>query len=470
MIVVVLFGLGLLAVLVLQIVVLARGNARAELRDLERELREALSTARRESADGSRSLREEQTVLVSRLGDSLQAQLGQMAQVQNNQIDGFAQRLTQLVQTNEERFEALRVTVDQRLQLVATDQRTGREETAVTLKRFGDGLSERFVEVRATLDQQLGALQADNAKKLDEMRQTVDEKLHKTLEERLTSSFKTVSERLEQVHKGLGEMQSLAIGVGDLKRVLTNVKTRGTYGETQLGNLLEQVLTVDQFVTQFAPRRHERERVDFAVRMPGREADGDSVYLPIDAKFPLEDYQRLQDAVERADIDAIEVSARALEERIKAEARTIRDKYINPPVTTDFALLYLPTEGLFAEVLRRPGLAETMQREYKVVVVGPTTLLALLNSLQMGFRTLAIEKRSGEVWKTLGAIKTEFGRFSDILSKTRAKLDEAAKKIGEAEDRTRQMTRKLRSVEALPDAQAQALLGSEVNELGEGDG
>ena len=334
------------------------------------------------------------------------------------------------------------------------------------LKRFGEGLSERFGEVRTTLDKQLGDLATESSKKLDEMRQTVDEKLHRTLEDRLASSFKTVSERLEQVHKGLGEMQSLAAGVGDLKRVLTNVKTRGSFGEVQLGALLEQFLAPDQYLREWSPRPGDRSRVDYAVRLPGRD---EPCYLPIDAKFPQEDYQRLLEAHERADAEAMEASARAIEQRIKEEARGIRDKYLNPPLTTDFAVLFLPTEGLYAEVLRRPGLTEFVQREYRVVVSGPTTLVAYLNSLQMGFRTLAIEKRSGEVWKVLGAVKTEFGKFSEVLASTRSKLQQASDKIGEAEHRSRQMARKLRDVETLPAEAARELLGAAEPALDEAD-
>ncbi len=444
---------------------LARDNER-----LERELREELARQRTESAEHSRAQREEHASQFARVGQMLGAQLSQMAQVQNNQIDAFAQSLTGLTRANEEKFEHLRATVDQRLVQTAADQRTGREETAQTLKRFGDALGERLqqmaeandrriVELRGTVDERLRELQTDNTKKLDEMRQTVDEKLHKTLEERLSQSFQQVSERLEQVHRGLGEMQSLAAGVGDLKRVLTNVKTRGTWGEVQLGNLLEQLMAPGQFERQVETRRGSGERVDFAIRLPGLGGEGDAVYLPIDAKFPQEDYQRLVEAQERADLEALDESGKQLEARIKLEARSIRDKYLQPPLTTDFAVLFLPTEGLYAEVLRRPGLADVLQREYRVIIAGPTTLAALLNSLQMGFRTLAIQKRSSEVWALLGAVKTEFGKFGTVLAKTKERLDQAAKSIGDAEVRTRQIERKLTQVESLPSADAQLMLG-----------
>src|SRR5690606_17748789 len=264
-------------------------------------------------------------------------------------------------------------------------------------------------ELRESVEKRLGDLQQGNEKKLEEMRLTVDEKLHKTLEQRLSDSFRQVSERLELVHKGLGEMQSLAAGVGDLKRVLTNVKTRGTWGEIQLGTLLEQVLTPEQYERNVATRGGSRERVEFAIKLPGR--DDKPLWLPIDCKFPLEDYQRLQEAQEAVDPVAVEAASKALESRVRLEAKTIAEKYVDPPNTSDFALLYLPIEGLYAEVLRRPGLFDALQRDYRVTVCGPTTLTAIRNSLQMGFRTLAIEKRSSEVWEILGAVKTEFGKF-----------------------------------------------------------
>ncbi len=319
-------------------------------------------------------------------------------------------------------------------------------------------LNERkLTEVRVTLEAKLKDLQTDNGAKLDEMRRTVDEKLHETLEKRLGESFKLVSDRLEAVHKGLGEMQTLAAGVGDLKKVLTNVKTRGTWGEVQLENLLEQILTTDQYAKNVATRPGSKERVEFAIKLPGG-ADGEPVWLPIDAKFPREDYERLLEAQDRADAIAAEAAATALESRIRNEAKTIRDKYIEPPHTTDFALLFLPTEGLYAEVLRRPGLTDLLQRESRVTIAGPTTLTAILNSLQMGFRTLAIEKRSSEVWQLLGAVKTEFGKFGDVLARTKEQLDRASNSIGDATTRTRAIERKLRGVEQLSEPQTRALL------------
>ncbi|MBI4740590.1 MAG: DNA recombination protein RmuC [Betaproteobacteria bacterium] len=398
------------------------------LERLERELREEMARGRQEAAAAARGGREEQSLALDRLAGTLAARLAQLGTLQGQQLESFAQQLARLTQSNEQRFEQLRLSLETRL----------------------------------------GAMQADNAAKLEEMRKTVDEKLHATLEQRLGDSFKLVSERLEQVHRGLGEMQTLAAGVGDLKKVLTNVKTRGTWGEVQLEALLDQVLTAEQYDKNVVTRPKSAERVEFAIRLPGRElevpgangAAGDRpVWLPIDAKFPVEDYRRLLEAQERADPLAVEIAAKALEMRLRDEAKKIRDKYIEPPYTTDFGILYLPIEGLYAEALRRPGLAEVLQRDFRVSLAGPTTLAALLNSLQMGFRTLAIEKRSSEVWGVLGAIKTEFGKFGEVLEATRKKLEQATRSIESAGVRTRQIERKLKGVEALPVVEAQARLG-----------
>ncbi|HXW65047.1 MAG TPA: DNA recombination protein RmuC [Burkholderiaceae bacterium] len=312
-------------------------------------------------------------------------------------------------------------------------------------------------EIRLTLEARLQALQSGNEARLEQMRATVEEKLQTTLETRLGESFRLVSERLEQVHQGLGEMQSLAAGVGDLKRVLGNVKVRGTFGEAQLGALLEQVLLPDQYAANLATRPGSAERVEFAIRLPGR-GGGDTVWLPIDAKFPAEDYERLQSAQELGDAEAVEDAARALENRIKVEARSIREKYVEPPYTTDFAILFVPSESLFAEILRRPGLVDTLNRERRVVIAGPTTLFAMLNTLQMGFRTLAIEQRSAEVWRLLGAVKTEFSRFGEWLSKIREQVRTVSNTLEAADTRTRQMQRALKEVEALPNEQSVQIL------------
>jgi DNA recombination protein RmuC len=370
---------------------------------LERELRAELARARGETAQQAQSARGE-----------LGASLNQFAQAMQSQ-------LATLTQNNEQRLEAVRATVEQRLE----------------------------------------TMRSDNAQKLEQMRATVDEKLHATLEQRLGESFKQVSDRLEQVHKGLGEMQTLATGVGDLKKVLGNVKTRGTWGEMQLESLLEQILTPEQYDKNVATRPGSNERVEFAIRLPGRDTDGAPCWLPIDAKFPLADYQQLVDAQERGDAVAAEAFAKALERRIRDQAAEIHAKYVAPPHTTDFAFLYLPVEGLYAEVLRRPGLTDTIQRESRINVAGPTTLAALLNSLQMGFRTLAIEQRSSEVWRRLGAVKTEFAKFGEILAATKKKLEQASDSIGAAEVRTRKIARSLREVEALPPAESEDLFGGE---------
>jgi len=341
-----------------------------------------------------------------------------------------------------------------------------REEVSTTLTSLSelqkttlDGLSGQMARLGQTVEQRLTKLQEDNGQRLEQMRQTVDEKLQGTLEKRLGESFKLVSERLEQVHKGLGEMQSLALGVGDLKKVLTNVKTRGIWGEVQLGNLLDQMLTSDQYLANAACRPGSAERVEYVVRMPGRGDGDEEVWLPIDAKFPREDYERLLDAADRADPEAVEEASRALEVRLKQFAKDIATKYINPPRTTDFAILFLPTEGLYAELLRRPGLADQLQRDWRVNLCGPTTLGALLNSLQMGFRSLAIQKRSSEVWQVLGAVKTEFAKYGEVLDKVQKKLTEASNTIEEVSVRKRAIDRKLRSVDALEVGAAQLLLG-----------
>lgn len=363
----------------------------------------------------------------------------------------------------------LRQLLDDKLTQAQQDARAGRTEQAGSLKGFGELLtgqlhqlmqrnSEGMDTLRHAIELRLAAIQTDNSQKLEQMRQTVDEKLHNTLEQRLGESFQRVSEQLERVHAGLGEMQTLASGVGDLKKVLSNVKVRGTWGEVQLDNLLEQILSAGQYEKNVATRPNSAERVEFAIKLPGRDEAGSIVWLPIDAKFPLEDYQKLLEAQELGDLAAMEDAGRAMENRVRAEARTIRDKYIEVPHTTDFALLFLPIEGLYAEVIRRPGLFDSLQRDYRVTLTGPTTLTAILNSLQMGFRTLAIEQRSSEVWKVLGAVKSEFGKFGDILAKTRKKLDEASRTIEQAEVRTRAIDRSLRKVESLPPVQSRGLL------------
>ena len=326
------------------------------------------------------------------------------------------------------------------------------------LLALGEGNTRRMAEVRETLDQQLQHMQQTNVAKLDEMRKTVDEKLQSTLEARLSESFKQVAERLEQVHQGLGQMKTLAQGVGDLQRVLNNVKTRGIFGEVQLEALLEQVLTIEQYGKQVETKPRSNQRVDFAIKLPGRSDDGSTVWLPIDAKFPREDYERLLDAQDRADVLGAETAGKAMEVRIRNEAKSIAESYLAPPHTTDFAILFLPVEGLYAEVLRRPGLMDTLQRDYRVTLAGPTTLLAILNSLHMGFRTLALEKQASEVWKVLGAVKTEFERYGEWVAKVREQVQKAADTLDRADTRSKQMRRVLKGVEALPEAEALARL------------
>ena len=367
----------------------------------------------------------------------------------------MGQHLSQAHAATVQQFEAMRRQIE-------TQGQSGREEQSLNLKRFADAMNQRMAEVRTTLETKIRDLQADNGARLEEMRKTVDEKLHATLETRLSESFKQVSERLERVHQGLGEMQQLALGVGDLKRVLTNVKTRGTWGEVQLEMLLEQVLTPEQYAKNVETIAGSGARVEFALKLPGQVDGGAPVWMPIDAKFPKEQYERLLDAAERADADGVALAGRELERAVRGEAKTIAEKYLSPPHTTDFAILFLPTEGLYAEVMRRPGLADELQRVHRISIAGPSTLSALLNSLQMGFRTLALEKRSSEVWQVLGAVKTEFSKFGDVLAATKTTLERAAKNIESAETRSRQMARKLKSVEALPSEAAQLLLGADL--------
>ncbi|MFW5704178.1 MAG: DNA recombination protein RmuC [Patescibacteria group bacterium] len=333
------------------------------------------------------------------------------------------------------------------------NEKNVRQEINQAIKGYGDSMDKRLYQISSMVERQLVGMQKDNADKLEKMRLTVDEKLHATLEKRLGDSFKIVSERLELVHKGLGEMQNLASGVGDLKKVLTNVKTRGTWGEVQLKNLLEQILTPEQYEENVATAHGSRDRVEFAIKLPGKSEKMEQVWIPIDAKFPIEDYQRLVTAQEQADLPEVEVAVKALETRVKNMAKDISQKYVDPPHTTDFAILYVPVEGLYAEITQRRGLPELLQKQYRVMVCGPNTIAALLNSLQMGFRTLAIEKRSSDVWELLGSIKTEFGKFGDLLDKTKKKLQEASNTIDTAASKSRTIERRLNKVQALPEGE-----------------
>ena len=381
-----------------------------------------LDSLGKQSSANSKALREEILTTLNGISESTTRTVSELGQTQKSQLDAMVAAIATLSETNAAKLETIRSTVETKLHM----------------------------------------LQTDNARQLETMRQTVDEKLQGTLEKRLGESFKQVSERLEQVHKGLGEMQSLATGVGDLKKVLTNVKTRGTWGEVQLGALLEQVLSAEQYAKNVATKGGQ-ERVEFAIRLPGQDNET-PVLLPIDAKFPIEDYQRLLEAQDRGDLEAIESAGKQLETRVKSCAKEIRDKYVSPPNTTDFGILFLPIEGLFAEVIRRPGLAESIQRDCRIVIAGPTTLWSILSSLQMGFRTLAIQKRSSEVWNLLGAVKTEWGRYGEILDTVQKKIHQASETIEKAKVRTRVIGRKLQSVQEMPIAESSALLSLPIEE------
>ena len=411
---------GLVFILVLSLFQQVRRLNRDDER-IERLVKDEMSRSRQENQSASRESRLELSKSIATFEKSLLGQMKTVSDIQENQFNRFSVQLDKLISENERRLEAL----------------------------------------RESLEKNLRFLQQENSKKLDQMRQVVDEKLHATLERRLGESFNLISERLEAVYKGLGEMRKLASGVDDLKRVFTNVKTRGTWGEVQLGNLLEQILTSDQYEENVATREGSNDRVEFAIKLPGRDDAGSIVWLPIDAKFPQEDYLRLLDAQEKADAVMAEEAVKSLEKRIRNEAKNIHEKYVDPPHTTDFAILFLPIEGLYAEVLRRPGLAESLQSDYRVVITGPTTLSALLNSLQMGFRTLAIEKRSSDVWKLLGAVKTQFSDFGDLLDKTQKKLKEASNSIENASRKSRVIQRKLRDVTSLSGKEAVAMLGKD---------
>jgi len=403
---------------------------------IEGALREELRLTREESSRAAKDLREEVTTQLKATTDTLVKAVSELGSTQEKRLDSVTGSIKDLTEKNEIRLE----------------------------------------KIQQALDSKIEKLQESNEKKLDQMRATVDEKLQSTLEKRLSESFKLVSTNLEAVLKGLGEMQNLATGVGDLKRVLTNVKARGTFGEVQLANILEEILTPEQYASNVQLKEDTRELVEFAIKLPGKDSSQDSVvWLPIDAKFPQEDYLRLLEASESGNSEAMEAASTALIRALHVSAKDIQDKYINPPVTTDFAILFLPTEGLYAEVLRKAGQVEELQRKFRIVVAGPTTLAALLSSLRMGFRTLAIEKRSSEVWQVLAAVKTEFGKFGDVLGKVKKQLDTASTTIEKTGVRTRAMARKLRTVEELPTQEAQDLLGlidegeAEITDETEGD-
>lgn len=441
---------------------------------------ERLDGIRSESAAGAKQLREEVVTTLKSISETMAKTMKDLAVAEKAQLEAFSGQIASLTKTSGEKLDGIRTesatgakqlreeviaalkgiteATTKTMGELANVQKAQLEAMSSAIAKLSDSNEKKLEAVRVTVEGKLQSMQIDNAKQLDQMRQTVDEKLQGTLEKRLGESFKQVSERLELVHKGLGEMQTLATGVGDLKKVLTNVKTRGTWGEVQLGALLEQVLNPDQFATNVATK-DDGERVEFAIKLPGQGADKDeTVWLPIDAKFPVEDYQRLIEAQERADVDAVEVAGKQLENRVKACAWDICGKYLNPPKTTDFGILFLPIEGLFAEVIRRTGLTEVIQRECRVVIAGPTTLWSILSSLQMGFRTLAIQKRSSEVWNLLAAVKTEWTKYGDVLDAVQKKLHQASDTIEKAKVRSRAVGRKLKDVQELPVGEATVLL------------
>jgi len=443
-------------------------------------VRDEVSKNREESGRAAREQRQELSEAFNTFSEAAQQRMMVVAKMQKGQLEAFSVQLGAFVKDSGDRLDGIRMesatgakqlreevvatlksiseTMTKNMSELAHLQKVQLEAMSTEIGKLSDSNEKKLEAVRVTVEEKLQNLQADNAKQLEQMRQTVDEKLQGTLEKRLGESFKQVSERLELVHKGLGEMQTLATGVGDLKKVLTNVKTRGTWGEVQLGALLEQVLNPDQFAANVATKEG-LERVEYAIRLPGQGTDKDeTVWLPIDAKFPVEDYQRLMEAQERADIEGVEAAGKQLENRVKICAGDICRKYLNPPKTTDFGILFLPIEGLFAEVIRRTGLTEAIQRDCRVVIAGPTTLWSILSSLQMGFRTLAIQKRSSEVWNLLAAVKTEWTKYGDVLDVVQKKLNQASESIEKAKVRSRAVGKKLKDVQELPSGEAEVLL------------
>lgn len=473
--------LPIISIILLLIVIKRTGSDNAE--DVGDIVRTEFRENRNEAAEVSRSLREEISVAHNQANESVVSTISGIGKTQQETLALVEARVKSLVDSNvahleklretievqmkaiqasnEQKIEKLQETVAKILSEMKVSQKDDLEAVEKRVKALADSNEIRLEKLRETLEVQMKSLQDNNEKKLELMRQTVDEKLQSTLEKRLSESFKLVSDRLEAVQRGLGDMQNLATGVGDLKRMLTNVKARGTWGEFQLGDILDQILTTDQFEKNVKPKMGSSETVEYAIRLPG-QGDAGSVWLPIDSKFPQEDYQRLIDAAEIADSVAVERSQAALFRSIQNSAKDISDKYVDPPHTTDFAIMFLPTEGLYSEVLRQPGMVEKLQQQYRVVLAGPTTLSAILNSLRMGFRTLAIEKRSSEVWKILSAVKTEFGRFEEILKKVKRQLDTASSTIDGTGVRTRAMVKKLRDVEALTSDESAKLLDLDI--------
>ncbi|WP_333596156.1 DNA recombination protein RmuC [Schleiferia thermophila] len=459
----------------------------SDLSKIDPLIREEFSRNRDENQKSFKDNREELNNSFKILGESLTKTVTDLSNAQKNQFEIFSKQLGDLVRTFEDKIKSVQDQLEKsakenRLELT-NSLKSFEDKFTQNVKDFNDLQKQKFdellnrqenikkevevklKEIRETVEGKLKNIQEDNNKKLEEMRKTVDEKLQETVEKRFNESFKLISERLEQVHKGLGEMQTLASGVGDLKKVLTNVKTRGNLGEIQLGSILEQILSPEQYERNAIVKEGSQERVEYAIKLPGKNSDDKPLLLPIDSKFPIEDYQRLIDAydnISNLNPKEIESTIKQFENAVKNNAKNIKEKYINPPVTTDFAIMFVPTEGLYAEILRRTGLFEILQRDLKITVVGPTNLVAFLSSLQMGFKTLAIEKRSSEVWEILGAVKTEFGNFGTILEKTKKKLQEATNVIDKAGVRSRAIERKLRTVQELPQEKTVALLGEAI--------
>ncbi|MBN1306955.1 MAG: DNA recombination protein RmuC [Chitinispirillaceae bacterium] len=459
----------------------------ADISRIDPLIRDEFGRSRNENQKSFKDNREELNNSFKTLGDTLTKIVSELSNAQKNQFETFSKQLADLIKSFNQKTNSLQEQIDKDSKENRTEQgnslKSFENKFTQNVKDFNDLQKQKFddlvnrqenikketddklKEIRETVENKLRSIQEDNNQKLEEMRKTVDEKLQETVEKRFNESFKLISDRLEQVHKGLGEMQTLASGVGDLKKVLTNVKTRGNLGEIQLGAILEQILSPEQYEQNAVVKEGSQERVEYVIKLPGKNNDNKSLLLPIDSKFPTEDYQRLIDTYDNIgnlNSKEVETISKQFELSVKKNAKDIRDKYINPPTTTDFAIMFVPTEGLYADILRRTGLFEILQRECKITVVGPTNLVAFLSSLQMGFKTLAIEKRSSEVWEILGAVKTEFGNFGTVLEKTKKKLHEATNVIDQAGVRSRAIERKLRKVQELPQEQTAALLGEAI--------
>lgn len=453
-----------------------------QLSELVKSSDEKTKSLQEQLEKSSKESRMEQSNSIKILGETLSNTVKDLSEVQKSQLEVFSNQMSNLVKTFDEKTKVLNEQLERSSKESRIEQsnslKSFEDKFSQNVKEFNDLQKQKFddliirqdqvkkdtegklKEIRETVETKLTSLSEDNSKKLEEMRKTVDEKLHETVEKRFNESFKMISDRLDQVHKGLGEMQTLATGVGDLKKVLTNVKTRGGLGEIQLGAILEQIFSPEQYERNAIVKEGTQERVEYVIHLPGQHEDNRPLLLPIDSKFPNEDYQRLIDAYDSG--SDVELASRQFENSVKKCAKDIRDKYINPPVTTDFAIMFVPTEGLYAEVIRRTGLFESLRKDFKVTVVGPTNLVAFLQSLQMGFRTLAIQKRSSEVWSILGAVKTEFGTFGSILEKTKKKLIEATNTIDRASVRSRAIERQLKTVQELPKQESIALLGDDI--------